>query len=203
MSKTDTLLKRVEFYEKMASDQKPEAGDLLNKASLYERLALYSDSKSFLKAIAQQPPIMEGETPADPNMRPYAPGSSWEEERQREFGNARTIPKPVPLTPQQEAQQGIAGPPDITLQPDKITGFAPVDRAQQNALGKFVTVEGLTFVDPKKMNDGQLGTETRKALNAFKQWYNSKATGKKITSDNEALQFAKSLVESSPEKYGQ
>lgn len=53
MSKADKLLKRVEFYEKMASAQKPEAGDLLNKASLFERLALYSDSKSFLKALAQ------------------------------------------------------------------------------------------------------------------------------------------------------
>lgn len=53
MSKADKLLKRVEFYEKMASAQKPEAGDLLNKASLFERLALYSDRQSFLQALAQ------------------------------------------------------------------------------------------------------------------------------------------------------
>lgn len=53
MSKADKLLKRVEFYEKMASSQKPETSDLLNKASLFERLALYSDRKSFLTAIAQ------------------------------------------------------------------------------------------------------------------------------------------------------
>lgn len=56
MSKADKLLKRVEFYEKMASAQKPEAGDLLNKASLFERLALYSDRQSFLEALAQTDP---------------------------------------------------------------------------------------------------------------------------------------------------
>src|SRR5258706_6829202 len=52
MSKADKLLKRVEFYEKMASSQKPENDDLLKKASLFERLALYSDRNSFLSALA-------------------------------------------------------------------------------------------------------------------------------------------------------
>ena len=51
MSKADKLLKRVEFYEKMASSQKPENDDLLKKASLFEKLALYSDRKSFLSAL--------------------------------------------------------------------------------------------------------------------------------------------------------
>jgi hypothetical protein len=56
MSNADKLLKRVEYYEKMASAQQPEANDLLNKATLFERLALYSDRKSFLSALAQTPP---------------------------------------------------------------------------------------------------------------------------------------------------
>jgi len=241
MSNADKLLKRVEYYEKMASAQKPEAGDLLNKATLFERLALYSDSKSFLQALAQAPA-------ADPNRQliwralQLMQSAGVDEATTQPLGQAVTFNKvdisaikraiqdailtgklsplahgpeinelrnissqlKAPLTPeQQEVQQGMAGPPDVTFQPDKITGLAPVDRAQQNALGKFVTVEGLVFVDPKKMNDGQLGPDTRKALNAFKQWYNSKATGKKITSDSEALQFVTSLVEMSPEKYGQ
>jgi hypothetical protein len=51
MSKADKLLKRVEFYEKMASSQKPENDNLLKKASLFEKLALYSDRKSFLTAL--------------------------------------------------------------------------------------------------------------------------------------------------------
>lgn len=62
MSKADKLLKRVEFYEKMAQSQKPETNELLNKASLFERLALYSDRKSFLTAIAQSNPGDIGQT---------------------------------------------------------------------------------------------------------------------------------------------
>lgn len=64
MSKADKLLKRVEFYEKMAQSQKSETNELLNKASLYERLAVYSDRKSFLSAIAQGMPgdIQQSET---------------------------------------------------------------------------------------------------------------------------------------------
>lgn len=64
MSKADKLLKRIEFYEKMAStQQKSENDDLLKKASLFEKLALYSDRKSFLHAIAQDP----GAAAQDPN----------------------------------------------------------------------------------------------------------------------------------------
>src|SRR5574338_553332 len=65
MSKADKLLKRVEFYEKMASNTKPETSDLLNKASLFERLALYSDRKSFLSAIAQGAPADVQQTEAE------------------------------------------------------------------------------------------------------------------------------------------
>ncbi len=98
MSKADQLLKRVEFYEKMASSsQKPETNELLNKASLFERLALYSDRKSFLEALAQET-LMEGQTPQDPHLRPYA-DPDWEAARSREFGNARFIPAPEPLPP--------------------------------------------------------------------------------------------------------
>lgn len=56
MSKADKLLKRIDFYEKMASSQKPENDALLKKAELFERLALYSDRKSFLQAVAQAAP---------------------------------------------------------------------------------------------------------------------------------------------------
>src|SRR5260221_6889932 len=62
MSKADKLLKRIEFYDKMASAQKPETDALLKKASLFEKLALYSDRKSFLQAMAQ-------DQAADPNRQ--------------------------------------------------------------------------------------------------------------------------------------
>lgn len=174
MSKADKLLKRVEFYEKMASAQKPEAGDLLNKASLFERLALYSDGKSFLKAIAQQPPIGEGETPADPNLRPYGghgeAGKSWEEERQREFGNARTIPPPPPLPPQ---DPGVGEPPMVFDNPtDRITGLRPIDPKVQEHLSSLITNRAwgvpLSPVNGKTPFDGRIGKETRRALDTFK-----------------------------------
>ncbi len=56
MSKADKLLKRIEFYEKMATSEKPQSDELLKKASFYERFALYSDRGSFLQALAQTPP---------------------------------------------------------------------------------------------------------------------------------------------------
>ncbi len=56
MSKNDKLLKRIEFYEKMASSEKSNSDELLNKVSFYERLSLYSDRGSFLRALAQTPP---------------------------------------------------------------------------------------------------------------------------------------------------
>ena len=74
-----------------------------------------------------------------------------------------------------------------------------VDKGQQEALSRFLTVERLGI--PLRTIDGRLGPETRQALDAFKKYYNQYAT-QKITSDQQALQLVKYIVDSSPEKYG-
>lgn len=182
-----------------------KADTLLKKAAFYEKMALYSDRKSFLKALAQTKPIMEGEKSPNPLLRPYGgseAGDSWEAERAREFGTQPTIPRPQPLTPQEEAAAGMSGPADVTFQPDQIRVMAPIDAQQQSALGKFVTVNGLAFVDPKKMHDGKLGPETRKALDAFKKYLTEKNPAKPHMSDKDALQTAKFIVDNDPARYG-
>lgn len=190
MSKADKLLKRIEFYEKMASAQKPEAGDLLNKASLFERLALYSDSKSFLKAIAQREVLMEGEKPSNPQQQPYS-DPDWEEVRNREFGSPTYIPKPepiVPLTPQQEAQKAMQGAPDVTFSPDKIRALPPIDRADQEAIYNFVTLQGLGI--PGRI-DGVLGKDTRTALEAIKNYFAKQNPQNPRMTDQQAITAAK------------
>jgi hypothetical protein len=94
-----------------------------------------------------------------------------------------------------------SGDQAVVMPADKITAFRPIDRTQQEALARFLTINGIAFVDPQKLNDGKLGPETRKGLESFKKWYNAKATGKKITSDDEALKLVKYIVDSDP-KYG-
>jgi len=230
MSKVDQLLKRAEFYEKVAS-QVPEANSLLNKATVFERLALYSDRKSFLQALGQQSPedqeniqvarralsllqqlgIGQDKTTSLGNAAVF--GKVDVPAMRREIEHARLAGGISPLGHQNELNQlkqlsdsfkvpgSSSGPvtiPEVTIE----GGMPSVNTEQQNALGKFVTVNGITFVDPKKMNDGKLGPETRKALEAFKRWYNEKATGKKITSDSEALQLVKFIVDNDPQKYG-
>jgi len=166
MSKADKLLKRIEFYEKMASAQKPEAGDLLNKASLFERLALYSDSKSFLKAIAQQND--------SPNYYQYPEFQQTEEFKQ---SLPRTIPPPEPvkpLTPAEEAQKAMQGPADVTFDnpTDRITGLRPIDPKVQEHLSSLITNRAwgipLSPVNGKTAFDGRIGKETRRALDTFK-----------------------------------
>lgn len=245
MSKADKLLKRVEFYEKMASSQKPENEDLLKKASLYERLALYSDRKSFLSVLAQsggatnewgQPALPANIREAiDSLMKDLAatkPDSVQMQNRLMNFYSgtntdlgqlAQTISEAANMipgnhtvqvqnalnlaekvrqmtsNPQTEQQSGDQ---PMVMPADKVVGFRPIDKTQQEALARFITINGIGFVDPKLLNDGKLGHETRKALEIFKKWYNAKATGKKITSDDEALKFVKYVVDSDPGKYG-
>ena len=189
MSKADKLLKRVEFYEKMASAQKPEAGDLLNKAALFERLALYSDRQSFLQALAQET-LMEGETPKDPHMVPYS-DPDWEAQRAKEFGSPRYIPRPVPvapLTPAEEAAKAMQGPADVTFKDDKLTALPPINRQDQEAVYRFVTINGLGI--PGKI-DGSLGKETRTALEAIKNYFAKVNPQNPRMTDQQAIQAAK------------
>ncbi len=225
MSNADKLLKRVEFYEKMASAQKPEAGELLNKASLFERLALYSDSKSFLQALAQTTDpnkpligralqLMQGagvdETLTQPlgnavlfnkvdiaaiqraiqtailtgKMSPLAHGP--------EINELRNISSQLkaPLTPEQ--QDDAVGGEHITFQPDpvkdRIKALPPIDKATQEALYRFVTIEGLGI--PGKVS-GVLDRETRFALELVKNYFAKQNPQNPRMTDQQAITAVK------------
>ena len=214
-----------------------KADTLLKKATFFERMAIYSDRKAFLYALAQggvpQPPsddIRQGIDSAMKDLSATKPETSQALQNRlmgfydgtntdmaqlsqalREAAN--TIPGANSTQVQRildlagkvdQQQQSGSAPQDNTMQmpAEHLTALRPINPEQQQALGRFVTIKGLAFVDPKKMNDGKLGPETRKGLNAFKQWYNQKATGKKITSDDEALQLVKFIVDNDPQTYG-
>jgi hypothetical protein len=113
MSKADKLLKRIEFYEKMASSQKPENEDLLKKASLYERLALYSDRKSFLSALAggatsNWAPKMHSDAEVKGALQRVADGiNQWREQYGDRMVDASGAPRTFPRVIAQD-QHNIA-----------------------------------------------------------------------------------------------
>jgi hypothetical protein len=225
MSKADKLLKRIEFYEKMASSQKPESDDLLKKASLFERLALYSDRKSFLEAVAQA-------APADPNRALINKALQLMQQAgvdeattaplgnavlfnkvdipaiQRAIQNARFKLNPLTqqnvinelmsisgqlkatLTPEEEAQKAMSGPPDIEF--GFGNGLPPINPNDQKAVFQFAVEMGQLVPDPAKQKpDGQLGPETRKALEGVKNYFAKQNPQNPRMTDQQAIQAAK------------
>jgi hypothetical protein len=216
-----------------------KADTLLKKATFFERMAIYSDRKTFLQALAQglTPPSDDIRQGIESAMRDLAATkretSQALQNRLMDFYSgqntdmkqladalretANTIPGNLTTQVQrildlankvdQKQQQQLSGdssPENSVMQmpADSIKALRPIDPEKQSALGKFVTIHGLVFVDPQKMHDGKLGPETRKALNAFKTWYNEKATGPKITSDDAVLNLVKNIVDGDPKTYG-
>lgn len=175
---------------------------LLKKAEVYERLSLYSDRKSFLKAVAQ--------AAQDPNRALIQQAlailqqAGVDEATLQPLGNAvlfnkidlpaiqraiqtATMTKMSPLTQQsqisqlkslmsqmrspegREAEQAMQGAPDVTFKNDRITGYPPIDRKVQEAISRFVTVNGLGI--PLDI-DGVLGPKTKAALALIKKRMN-------------------------------
>jgi hypothetical protein len=275
MSKVDQLLKRVDFYEKVAST-KPEANTLLDKAIVFERLALYSDRKSFLEALGQAPPPAGGDAQVkaavDALNSALQTWISTSAEKQDDIpGRMRGLPPGVrgpssnltqaakyqsfdidvlrqlyssaaelaavnknlrnesddvrrswlnTVFPAAQRLMDVTGsqikaldewrqnmPPgdsggstgDNVLQVPEVTvegrpparGLPPIKREDQQALARFVMGEGLTFVDPAKMNDGQLGPETRKALEAVKDYFAKAHPQNPRMTDQQAITAAK------------
>lgn len=201
-----------------------KADTLLKKATFFERMALYSDRKAFLQAIAQDNQAQQ----PDPNRNviwqalQIMQQAGVDEATTAPLGNAvtfgktdipaiqraiqnATLTKMNPLTqqaqidqlkqlsrslkaPMTEAEQGMAGPADVTFPADRITALAPINQADQEAVFKFVTVNGLGI--PGKV-DGKLGKETRTALEAIKNYFAKANPQNKRMSDQEAIHAAK------------
>lgn len=221
MSKADTLLKKATFFERMAlySDRKAFLQSLAQTGGA-------SDTWPAAKSLPAD--VAEGINSVMKDLAATKPDSTALQNRLQSFyegmntdmgqlaqalseaantipgdhttqvQNALALADKVRQMVAQPQQPGAAGDQTMYMPADKLTAYPPIDKGQQEALARFLMINGITFVDPKKLNDGKLGPETRKGLNAFKQWYNAKATGKKITSDAEALQFVKFIVDSDP-----
>lgn len=235
MSKADQLLKRVEFYEKMASSssQKPETNELLDKVALFERLALYSDRKSFLEAVAQTRSdeetnrrliwqalqIMQNAGVDEATTQPLGQAVTFNKVDiaaiKKAIQDAILTGKMSPLSHGPEIQKlkdissllistpiseeqlagAITFPDDVSdkklpLTPTK-QSFPPIKPEDQQALLQFVTEEGVAFVDPKKMNDGLLGPETRKALEGVKNYFAKLYPQNPRMTDQQAITAAK------------
>lgn len=73
----------------------------------------------------------------------------------------------------------------------KPAGLPAINKADQQALARYVMTNGMGFVDPTKMNDGVLGTETRKALEAVKDYFAKKNPNNPRMTDQQAIAAAK------------
>lgn len=200
-----------------------KADTLLKKATFFERMALYSDRKAFLHAIAQE---QQAQQP-DPNRNviwqalQIMQQAGVDEATSAPLGNAVTfgktdIPaiqrainnaiytKMSPLSqqaqidqlrqlsqqlhaPMTEAEQGMAGPADVTFPAAHIRGFAPISRADQKAVFDFAT-KGVGQID------GQLGKETRAALEKIKNYFAGVNPNNPRMTDQQAIQAARSPV---------
>lgn len=147
-----------------------KADTLLKKATSFEKLAIYSDRKTFLRSLSQQASFSPEEVQQWGNLD--------------EFGNP--IQSGVPVV--SEAPTTL---PETTIigRPPKPT-FPMIDKKQQAALSKIVSLDGIGI--PIAV-DGLLGPETKSALKAFKNAYHMNGL-----SDAQALQHAQTLVETNP-----
>ena len=157
---------------------------VFKKAILFERLACYLDSKSFLSALAQGVDTPEAE-------------KQWS--NLDNFGNPKQngIPEVDPLVGGQSQNPDVApvgtpvstniyGPP--TPDKSKTSVYPNVDKSQQAALNRISMKEGLGI---PLAEDGKLGPETKKVLDAFKKKFQLSST----LNDTEALEFAKLLAD--------
>ena len=150
MNKLDTLLKRVEVFEK---------------------LAVYGDRTAFLQSLSQNSewtstvksqPSLSGPMPAIPGS-PGTPGGRKLTPGEQFSGMINT---PAPT----EA-------PTVKMPEEQIKAYPPVPEATQDQLNKLLVPSG--NIMPLKL-DGKLGPATKKALEIFKAKYQLPATVKNI-----------------------
>jgi hypothetical protein len=148
-----------------------KADVLLKKATSFEKLALYSDRKTFLKALSQRAlPVYEN------HPRPQ--------------GDYDFTSRPNDIPPPEPEDPGAHEPP-MMMPADKISAFPPIDPKTQEALSRIVSIDGIGI---PIATDGKLGPETKRALQAFKKKFNFINM-----SDKDALQAA--LMKGEDPKY--
>lgn len=181
-----------------------KADTLLKKATAFERLALYSDRKTFLQSLSQATPgldqtsrdligkamqIMQQMGVSEQTIVPLGNAFTFNkvdpnairqafQKAQFEVPSLSTGPQlamlkqllsqiKFPMTPEQ--QDDAAGGEHITMPADHISAMPPIDPAEQNAVFKIATIEGLIVPpDSKHMSDGKLGPQTKAAIKALR-----------------------------------
>jgi hypothetical protein len=154
-----------------------KADTLLKRAQSFERLALYIDQRSFLQAIAQIQPF-----PPESNLginAPYVDGTA----------------PPVNNVLEEPSNHEEISSPIIRVPEQTVIGFDPIPENVQSMLNRIVTIEGLGM--PISV-DGEIGKETRNALNTFKKNFNVPAG----FSDKEVFDAIKNIYNKNTDKYG-
>jgi hypothetical protein len=186
---------------------------LIKKVEVFEKLALYGDRSSFLKALAQS---VDGETQkvlqqikdtllqanvTDKNLLNLLNnGIYFNDLKPQEiitalnnltYRNTNMAADDAVNKAQQLAQQLMTAPREMpaTSSPATKSPAFQVTPAQQRALGKILTLEG--FGVPIK-TDGIFGPETQQALKLFKE---KVLENKSNMTDAEALQWAEMLMD--------
>ncbi len=208
MSKFDPLFKKIELFEKLAVYS--------DRGAFLKALAQAADPK-VVSIIKQMEDLMNAagvpkETSAPlgsvtlfhnaPDINAISQAASKALTQMSGLGNADKANQLIRLQQQLRiaatpVDPGANEPPMVFTpdpQKDTVRAYPPIDPEEQSALGRLVMIKGLTFVDPKKMSDGKLGPETRRALDAFKKYLTEKKPGSKV-SDQDALAMAKMMVD--------
>jgi len=129
---------------------------LLKKAASFEKLALYSDRKAFLQAVAQ--------TYGDPNASVDPTTFSNKEVEQ---WNSQTQPKPGIPAPPPDPGSPMNPPPAMNAPAPREQGKAPapattVTPDDQKMISEFVVKYNMGV--PLSKNDGKFGPETAQAI---------------------------------------
>jgi hypothetical protein len=208
MSKFDALFKKIELFEKLAVYS--------DRGAFLKAIAQAADPK-VKELVKQMESLIRGAGVTDESvLAPFGNANLFGKvdinainqaagkalTQMSGLGNADKANQLIRLQQQLRIAGTPADPganePPMVLDPDPtkdtIRAYPPIDPEAQDALGEFVMIKGLTFVDPKKMHDGRLGPETRKALDAFKKYVTEKKPGSTI-SDKDALAMVKMMVD--------
>jgi hypothetical protein len=152
-----------------------KADTLLKKAIAFERLALYSDRKTFLKSLAQ---------PMSPEYKQFY--------NLDEFGNPKQ--EGIPPVPPVESVKPSTNSPTMNMPTDKITAFPSIDPKEQENVFRIATVEGLIVPpDSKHMSDGKLGPQTQAAIKALRSATN-RTNGQPLFPELQAIKSDKDVL---------